>query len=64
MARFSVALAELLVASLTLTEMENVPDALGVPETAPDKFKDNPEGKPVAFHVYGAVPPLAASVVV
>ena len=50
--------------SVTLIVTENVPDAVGVPESAPlPAFIDRPAGRPLAAHVYGRVPFAAASVV-
>jgi hypothetical protein len=51
--------------SVTRTVMLDVPAAVGVPVIAPDDaFNVNPGGSvPVAIsHVYGIVPPAAASV--
>src|SRR5689334_9593484 len=38
-----------------------VPATEAVPETRPDELIDRPVGRPVADHVYGAVPPEADS---
>lgn len=50
-------------ASVTTTLNENVPPAVGVPESTPFDARLKPPGSvPVDDHVYGVVPPLAAKV--
>jgi hypothetical protein len=53
------------VESVTLTVKVDEPDAVGVPEIVPEADKVNPAGNDpeLTLHVYGAVPPVAASVV-
>ena len=51
--------------SVTRNMMFEVPAAVGVPVIAPvEAFNDRPAGKllPTVAHVYGVVPPAAASV--
>ena len=47
--------------SLALTEKENVPGAVGVPEMAPSAFIDTPSGRlpDSTDQVYGGIPPDA-----
>lgn len=55
-------LAVLLFASVTTAVNDDVPDAVGVPEIAPDEeFKLNPAGRepPLRCQEYGVVPPVA-----
>ena len=61
--RAAVTLLAVLSESLTVTLKEEVPLAEGVPLMAPLVESANPAGKvPEArLHVYGEVPPLAAS---
>ena len=57
--------AVLLLASVTFTVNDEVPDAVGVPEIAPvEAFSDRPAGSEplLTLHEYGVVPPLACSV--
>lgn len=58
-----VALAEAPVASVTLTEMVDVPWVVGVPEINPVASPVRGGGNPEMAHVYGVVPPVALSVV-
>ena len=54
-----------LLASVTLTVNEDVPDAVGVPEIAPvEAFRVSPAGSEplLTLHEYGVVPPLACNV--
>jgi hypothetical protein len=62
--RLRVALALVgLVESVTVTFTVLVPAAVGVPPIAPVAVLSvTPAGKPVADQVYGALPPVAASV--
>ena len=48
--------------SVTVIEGVLVPEAVGVPEMAPEELILRPAGSPVADQVYGAVPPPAAMV--
>jgi hypothetical protein len=49
---------------LTVTVTVNVPDVVGVPNSAPEvEFICMPLGRPVAVQLYGKVPPLAATAV-
>ena len=52
-----------LVESVTVTVIEEVPSASGLPLIVPDVDMERPGGNPVADQVYGVVPPLAATVV-
>jgi len=53
-----------LVESVTVTVTELVPAAVGVPEITPVPLPIvSPEGSPLADHVYGPFPPVAAIVV-
>lgn len=55
----------LLLASITCTVKEELPDVVGVPEIVPvDAVRLNPAGSEpdVTLQVYGVVPPDAASV--
>ena len=45
--------------SVTVIEGVLVPEAVGVPEIAPEELIVRPAGRPVAVQVYGAVPPPA-----
>ena len=57
--------AVLLLASVSFTVNDEVPDPVGVPEITPDEpFSVNPAGSDplLILHVYGVVPPLACSV--
>ena len=57
--------AVLLLASVTFTVKEDVPEVVGVPEIAPDEaVKVNPAGSEplLMLHEYGVVPPVACSV--
>ncbi|HYI09907.1 MAG TPA: hypothetical protein VEK57_12655, partial [Thermoanaerobaculia bacterium] len=47
--------------SFAVTATVNEPEEVGVPKSAPLAFICIPFGSPVADHVYGAVPPVAAS---
>ena len=52
------------IASFTVTTTEYVPAAVGVPDNvAVDVLNVRPAGRPVADHVFGAVPPVEATVV-
>jgi hypothetical protein len=53
-----------LLESVTCTVKLNVPAAPGVPEITPALLSDSPAGSEPALsaHVYGGMPPLAASV--
>jgi hypothetical protein len=64
MVNVSVFVALAPAASATLNVMENDPDAVGVPLSAPAALKLNPAGSIPALtdHVYGVVPPLATNV--
>ena len=49
--------------SVTVTTGEKLPSAAGVPVMIPVALSiDSPEGRPVALHLYGAVPPAAVTV--
>jgi hypothetical protein len=48
--------------SVTLAVKGKVPELLVVPEIVPPELIVNPEGNPVADHLYGVVPPLATKV--
>ena len=64
-AMLSDLVAVLLLASVTLTVNEEVPDAVGVPEIAPvDALSVSPAGSEplLTLHEYGVVPPLACNV--
>jgi hypothetical protein len=54
-----------LLAPVTVTWNEKLPDADGTPETVPDGDRDNPGGAApeVIDHVYGVDPPVAVRVV-
>ena len=61
-AMLSDCVAVLLLASVTLTVNEDVPDAVGVPEIAPvEAFRVSPAGNEplLTLQEYGVVPPLA-----
>jgi hypothetical protein len=62
--RFAVAVRCVgLVASVAVNITVDVIEALGVPVIWPvAEFKSNPAGRPVAAHVIGFVPPVAATV--
>jgi hypothetical protein len=62
-ARFLLALDRVgLVESVTVILTVLAPNAVGVPLIAPvEAFRDRPRGNPVADHVYGALPPVAAT---
>ena len=45
--------------SVTVIEGVLAPEAVGVPEIAPEELMLRPAGNPVAVQVYGAVPPPA-----
>ena len=65
--RDSAWVSVLLAASVTLAVKLDVPVAVGVPEITPAALRDSPDGSvPLErmLHVYGVVPPVAASVVV
>ena len=49
--------------SVTVAAIGKVPGAVGVPESVPSAARLNPAGNPEPAHVYGGVPPLAASLV-
>ena len=54
--------AVLFAASLNVTLTVKLPDTVGVPEIRPVLLLIvRPVGKPVADHVYGAVPPVPVS---
>ncbi len=59
----SLALALAFVESRTVIDAEKLPDAVGVPLMVPALLMERPPGKPLADHVYGETPPVAASVV-
>ena len=56
--RETVVLAE----SVAVTDTENVPAAVGVPEIVPADERESPAGSPDADHEYGDSPPVAESV--
>jgi hypothetical protein len=61
----SACVAALLLASVSFTVNEDVPDPVGVPEITPDEpFRTNPAGNAplLMLQVYGVVPPVACSV--
>jgi len=63
MERLAVAVCWGLPASFTVILAETVPAVVGVPLITPVLlFIVNPAGKPVADHIYGVVPPVAATV--
>ena len=50
------------VESVALTVTDDVPAVVGVPETTPAADIARLAGRPVAVHLYGAVPPVAVRV--
>src|SRR5438045_3175527 len=48
--------------SVNVKPMENVPATVGVPEMTPPALIVKPDGRPLADHVYGAVPEVPATV--
>ena len=49
--RLNVSLADSPLTSATLTVIDDVPTAVGVPLTVPVELRVTPEGNPVAVHV-------------
>jgi hypothetical protein len=65
MLNVAVAVCRGLLASVALTVKLYVPAVVGVPEMTPvlpDNLKPAGSAPPLIAHVYGVVPPLAASV--
>jgi len=64
MLRLAVALCKGELESVTLTVNDEVPDAVGVPETWPEGERVSPGGNEPAVmdQLYGAVPPLTDKV--
>ena len=60
MLRLSLRLTFAFVESMTVIEAANVPAVVGVPLMVPVLLTETPLGKPVADHVYGETPPVAA----
>ena len=59
----NVRLAELVLwlESVTVKVTVLLPEVLGVPVSNPAVLTLRPVGKPLAFHVYGEAPPVAAN---
>jgi hypothetical protein len=57
--RFNVSLVVSPPLSLTVTVIDDVPNAVGVPLSVPVELIVIPDGNPVAFHIKGGVPPVA-----
>src|SRR5580704_13105607 len=58
----SLALTLALVESRTVIEALKVPEAVEIPLMVPALLIERPLGRPLADHVYGETPPVAASV--